>query len=128
MAVRRVSLVENHRPVYVVWELTLRCDQPCTHCGSRAGEARADELDTEAALGVVRQLREADLSGIAEASVYGTLRRLYRSGLLTSYVVASDAGPHRKYYGLTSTGRRHMKRARDEWLEFSSAMNRLVGM
>ncbi len=55
---RRVSLTERHRPVYVVWELTLRCDQPCTHCGSRAGDAREGELDTEAALDVVRQLAE----------------------------------------------------------------------
>src|SRR3954465_11560344 len=43
-------------PAYVVWELTLRCDQPCTHCGSRAGDARADELSTEKGLGVVTML------------------------------------------------------------------------
>src|SRR3954469_22529316 len=43
-------------PRYVVWELTLRCDQPCTHCGSRAGDARPNELDTEEALRVVGEL------------------------------------------------------------------------
>lgn len=43
-------------PAYVVWELTLACDQPCTHCGSRAGDARANELSTEEALRVVAQL------------------------------------------------------------------------
>ena len=32
-------------PRYVVWELTLACDQRCAHCGSRAAEARPDELD-----------------------------------------------------------------------------------
>ncbi|MFY0579767.1 radical SAM protein [Cystobacter fuscus] len=48
----------DHHPAYVVWELTLRCDQPCTHCGSRAGTQRPDELSTEEALDVVRQLRE----------------------------------------------------------------------
>lgn len=54
---RRLDVVhERFRPVYVVWELTLRCDQPCTHCGSRAGEARARELSTAQALDVVRQL------------------------------------------------------------------------
>jgi radical SAM protein with 4Fe4S-binding SPASM domain len=54
---RRLDVVhERFRPVYVVWELTLRCDQPCTHCGSRAGEPRARELSTEEALDVVRQL------------------------------------------------------------------------
>jgi len=27
-------------PLYVVWEITMKCDQPCGHCGSRAGRAR----------------------------------------------------------------------------------------
>jgi radical SAM protein with 4Fe4S-binding SPASM domain len=56
---RRLEVTQpDHHPAYVVWELTLRCDQPCTHCGSRAGTHRPDELSTEEALGVVRQLRE----------------------------------------------------------------------
>lgn len=56
---RRLDVTQpDHHPAYVVWELTLRCDQPCTHCGSRAGTQRSDELSTEEALGVVRQLRE----------------------------------------------------------------------
>ena len=57
MTVRRVETAStDFRPAYVVWELTLRCDQPCTHCGSRAGTARPDELSTEEALEVVQQL------------------------------------------------------------------------
>src|SRR3954462_13016948 len=35
------------KPLYAVWELTLRCDQPCQHCGSRAGTARKSELSTD---------------------------------------------------------------------------------
>jgi len=34
------------RPFFVVWEITMKCDQPCQHCGSRAGQARKDELST----------------------------------------------------------------------------------
>jgi radical SAM protein with 4Fe4S-binding SPASM domain len=57
VVLRRLDLAGNDwRPVYVVWELTLACDQPCTHCGSRAGEARARELTRDEALGVVKQL------------------------------------------------------------------------
>ncbi|WP_437275350.1 radical SAM protein [Sorangium sp. So ce375] len=57
MALRRLEVAPGeHAPAYVVWELTLRCDQPCRHCGSRAGAARPSELGTEEALGVVRQL------------------------------------------------------------------------
>ena len=54
---RRLEVVPgDHFPAYVVWELTLRCDQPCRHCGSRAGAARPEELTEAQALGVVDQL------------------------------------------------------------------------
>ncbi|MFO0575886.1 MAG: radical SAM protein [Polyangia bacterium] len=56
MSERRVDVSSAPFPAYVVWELTLRCDQPCTHCGSRAGESRPNELSTDEALGVVREL------------------------------------------------------------------------
>ena len=46
------------------------------------------------------------LEDVGDASVYGTLRRLYSAGALTSYVVPSDEGPHRKYYGINDRGRR----------------------
>ena len=51
-------MVTDSGLVYAVWELTLRCDLSCGHCGSRAGKARADELSTAEALDVVRQLAE----------------------------------------------------------------------
>lgn len=56
------------RPVYAVWEITLKCDLACNHCGSRAGHARPSELTTAEALDVVRQLarlgcREVTLIG-----------------------------------------------------------------
>jgi radical SAM protein with 4Fe4S-binding SPASM domain len=54
---RRLNVVaESPFPAYVVWELTLRCDHACTHCGSRAGVARDHELTTEEALAVIDQL------------------------------------------------------------------------
>jgi radical SAM protein with 4Fe4S-binding SPASM domain len=57
VSIRRLDVVnESFRPVYVVWELTLACDQRCVHCGSRADEARESELDTTKAIEVVSQL------------------------------------------------------------------------
>ncbi len=56
------------RNCYAVWELTLKCNLACSHCGSRAGEARTDELTTAEALDLVRQLAEV---GITEVSVIG---------------------------------------------------------
>ena len=43
-------------PRHVVWELTLRGDLACRHCGSRAGRPRAEELSLDEALGVLDQL------------------------------------------------------------------------
>jgi radical SAM protein with 4Fe4S-binding SPASM domain len=55
-------------PLYTVWEITMKCDQPCGHCGSRAGRARPDELTTEESFEVADALarlgtREVTLIG-----------------------------------------------------------------
>jgi PadR family transcriptional regulator PadR len=75
---------------------------------------------------VLRRLRAAGLDGVGDASVYGTLRRLYASGALTSYVVPSDEGPHRKYYGITTAGRAQLERQTEDWRTFSGAVSRLL--
>ncbi|MDR1186759.1 MAG: PadR family transcriptional regulator [Bifidobacteriaceae bacterium] len=75
---------------------------------------------------IVRRLRGSGLSEVAEASVYGTLRRLYQGGSLTSYVVASDEGPHRKYYGLTPHGRTAIRVQSQDWRTFSETMNGIL--
>jgi PadR family transcriptional regulator PadR len=75
---------------------------------------------------VLRRLRAAGLSDVGDASVYGTLRRLYNGGALTSYVLPSDAGPHRRYYGITDLGRAQLEEARFAWADFSRAMTALL--
>lgn len=68
---RAVTIDEKLSPtglVYVVWELTLRCDLSCNHCGSRAGKKREDELTTDEALRVVQEL--ADM-GAREVTLIG---------------------------------------------------------
>jgi PadR family transcriptional regulator len=76
---------------------------------------------------VVRRLREAGLEGVGDASVYGTLRRLFQAGALTSYVVPSDSGPHRKYYGLNDAGRAQLARSDAGWRSFATAVESLLG-
>ena len=76
---------------------------------------------------VLRRLRAAGLVDIGDASVYGTLRRLYSAGALTSYVVPSDEGPHRKYYGITAHGRQMLATQRKEWQEFTGTVAGLLG-
>lgn len=75
---------------------------------------------------VLRRLRAAGLSDVGDASVYGTLRRLYRAGALTSYVEPSDEGPHRRYYGITERGRVELAESRDVWSDFSRTLTSLL--
>jgi PadR family transcriptional regulator PadR len=75
---------------------------------------------------VVRRLRAAGLADVGDASVYGTLRRLYRAGALTSYVLPSEEGPHRRYYGITALGRAQLAEARVVWAEFSRVLTSLL--
>jgi PadR family transcriptional regulator PadR len=75
---------------------------------------------------VLRRLRAAGLTDVGDASVYGTLRRLYRSGALTSYVMPSDEGPHRRYYGITDRGREQLAESREVWGDFSRALSNLL--
>jgi PadR family transcriptional regulator PadR len=75
---------------------------------------------------VVRRLRAAGLEDVGDASVYGTLRRLFQSGNLTSYVVPSEEGPHRKYYGLNAAGRDLLEQATKQWTTFTEAMDGLL--
>ena len=77
---------------------------------------------------IVRRLRLAGLDDVGDASVYGTLRRLYANGHLTSYVVPSEAGPHRKYYGINASGRAQLKRSAVTWESFAGAMDGLLGL
>ena len=75
---------------------------------------------------VLRRLRESGLEGVGDASVYGTLRRLYQAGALKSYVVPSDEGPHRKYYGLNERGRSALDKSTETWGSLTKALDQLL--
>jgi nif11-class peptide radical SAM maturase 3 len=61
--------MNNHRRIsYAVWEITLKCNLACQHCGSRAGHERTDELSTAEALDLVQQMADA---GIKEITLIG---------------------------------------------------------
>ena len=75
---------------------------------------------------IQRRLRAAGLDEVGDASVYGTLRRLFQAGFLSAYVVPSEEGPHRKYYALTAAGRDQLHRSGKVWRAFASTMDTLL--
>lgn len=60
--------VMRKRRSYAVWEITLKCNLACNHCGSRAGDARSNELTTAEALDLVHQMADV---GIDEITLIG---------------------------------------------------------
>ncbi len=108
---RRLDPAEGPRPIYVVWELTLRCDQPCAHCGSRAGHSRPRELDTAECLRVADQIaalgaREVTLIGgeaYLRADLYPIIERLVSAGVVVTMQTGGRA--------MTATRARHLKDA-----------------
>ena len=74
---------------------------------------------------ILHRLRAAGFDELGDASVYGTLRRLYRAGHLSTYVQPSDSGPHRKYYALTESGTAHLREMRGAWEDVSTKMRAL---
>lgn len=60
-------------------------------------------------------------------TLYPLLHGLEKRGLLESYEESADSSRIRKYYRLTSKGRKHLKEKTDEWQEYSSAVNKILG-
>jgi PadR family transcriptional regulator len=75
---------------------------------------------------LVRQLRTAGFEEVGDASVYGTLRRLFNAGYLTSEIVPSDEGPARKYYGINISGTDALESSKKAWSQFAAVMDGLL--
>jgi PadR family transcriptional regulator len=75
---------------------------------------------------IAQQLRNDGLEDVAEASVYGTLRRLEQQDWVTSQLVASNAGPARRYYRTTKLGTRALESLLWEWDGITAAVDKIA--
>lgn len=64
---------------------------------------------------------------LKEGSLYPALHRLERQKLLSSYWSEHD-GRRRKYYQLTSAGRKTLAAKRAEWTAFAAGVNGVLGL
>jgi PadR family transcriptional regulator PadR len=77
-------------------------------------------------LEILRRLEtDSDLI-VSEGTVYPLLSRLKALGLVRSEWVESDGGHPRKYYALTSAGKRRAVEMSGIWKRFSSSMGKLL--
>lgn len=63
---------------------------------------------------------------IAAGTLYLILKRLKDDEYVETYLVESDEGPARKYYQLTSKGKVHQKQLKEDWLDFTQRVKRLI--
>ncbi|MDK2125608.1 PadR family transcriptional regulator [Parachitinimonas caeni] len=69
----------------------------------------------------------ADSVEMSEGTIYPLMRRLQNDGLVSTYLVESDAGPPRKYYRLEAKGLETLQAMKSEWSGFLAEVNKIVG-
>ena len=63
----------------------------------------------------------------SEGSIYPTLSRMQRSGLIESYFVEADgSGPPRKYYDTTESGRERLLEWQQEWSNLRDGVDEVM--
>jgi PadR family transcriptional regulator PadR len=75
---------------------------------------------------LVTRLQEAGLTDLGTGTLYPVLNRLEREGRVTSRLVASSAGPARKYYVPTDAGAAELARAARSWHRLSTTVARVL--
>ncbi|MHC4201536.1 MAG: PadR family transcriptional regulator [Planctomycetota bacterium] len=64
---------------------------------------------------IVRRLKSLEEMAISESTIYPILVRLRKDGYLKVRVAPSSSGPPRRYFRLTSIGRRRVKELNGYW-------------
>ncbi len=63
---------------------------------------------------------------VNEGTIYPLLKRMTNEKYFETYLQESTEGPPRKYYRMTELGRRQMKQMTQEWIEFSSQIQKFL--
>lgn len=77
-------------------------------------------------LEILRRLETDSELIVSEGTVYPLLSRLKSLGLVRSEWVESDAGHPRKYYELTSAGKKRLMEMAAIWTRFSESIGKLL--
>jgi PadR family transcriptional regulator, regulatory protein PadR len=74
---------------------------------------------------IVKELLSLGPLVAGESTVYPVLKRLEADGMLVSRWVASESGPPRKYYSLSTDGARFLAEAQRQWDSLVQSVARL---
>ena len=71
---------------------------------------------------LVQELKAIDVLQMRECTVYPILARLEEDGLVASQLRPSVSGPPRKYFSITSSGKRIVKEMNGHWERVQKAV------
>ncbi|HEY8362858.1 MAG TPA: helix-turn-helix transcriptional regulator [Tissierellaceae bacterium] len=78
---------------------------------------------------IIRELeiRSDNTFKFKEGTLYPVLHRLENEGYIKSYRDKGDTGKERKYYQITSKGKKQLIEERKQWNIFSTSVNKVIG-
>lgn len=82
---------------------------------------KGDAYPTE----IINELKSAKLI-VVEGTLYPLLNRLKEEGYLTYEWQESKQGPPRKYYRITSAGKKFLKELIDNWEDIVKSVNKII--
>jgi transcriptional regulator len=79
--------------------------------------------------GIAKAIRSTSNEALAIefGSLYPALKRLEQKGWIESKWEVSEQNRRAKFYRLTAAGKKHLHQEHSQWLEFSSAVARVMG-
>jgi len=63
---------------------------------------------------------------VNDGTIYPLLKRLTNEKYFETYLVESNEGPSRKYYKITSLGKKRLKELSKSWNSFSDSVNKFI--
>lgn len=63
---------------------------------------------------------------ITEGTIYPLLRRMNKDNYVDTYLQESSSGPPRKYYKLTSLGKKYYLDLKNQWEGFVDSVNKII--
>lgn len=78
--------------------------------------------------GIMDRIRQTsgDVLQVNQGSLYPSIYRLQRQGLIGSHWAVTENNRRARYYSLSSKGRERLAEERQEWRRLSEAVNRVL--
>ena len=76
---------------------------------------------------IVANLQDYGFEDVKEGTIYPVLHRMESSGLVMSYRKEAENGKSRKYYSITAGGKKRLTAEKEQWKEFTTAVNKVIG-